>query len=41
MLVVKTIMQIRLEHAGDKPISSIARDLEPSRKAFLARERVR
>ena len=32
MLVVETVVRIRREHAGGKPIKAIARDLKLSRK---------
>ena len=32
MLVVETVVRIRREHAGGKPIKAIARDLRLSRK---------
>ena len=42
MLVVETVVRIRREHAGGKPIKAIARDLRLSRKvvrkAILAPE---
>ena len=34
MLVVETVVRIRREHAGGKPIKAIARDLRLSRKLF-------
>ena len=38
MLVVETVVRIRREHAGGKPIKEIARDLRLSRKAIRAPE---
>ena len=38
MLVVETVVRIRREHAGSKPIKEIARDLRLSRKAIRAPE---
>ena len=33
MFVVETVVRIRREHAGGKPIKAIARDLKLSRKS--------
>ena len=35
MLVVETVVRIRREHAGGKPIKAIARDLRLSRKVWI------
>jgi hypothetical protein len=38
MLVLETVVRIRREHAGGKPIKEIARDLRLSRKVIRAPE---
>jgi hypothetical protein len=41
MFVVETVVRIRREHAGGKPIKAIARDLKLSRKSVRKAIRAR